>query len=395
MIRLHVAANAWGRGDEELGSTTATATLVTNTIAAVTKLLTDAFSASNGAVTGTAVTEITRNLGAVYDGLSVYAPAGRVSAAYRDDNKLFNRIRPLEAIIDDMKGLAAHLRGHNTLTVGAPGLRYWNDPHPEVKTELEAKRKTPDFDEIDKDIERVVMALGLRSGAPGAVQGPIDVPNIKEGMEFMGLSPTETVYLFRGGGVGGSIATKMGFTVHRDNTQYVTQRIRAYTLATDAEPAYDSLHFNVRYGWNARRASWFALQTFLKKYTDFLIYVYHLRTNGPRSRADLNKPLQSDANPGPMNLEKWLRDEYVRHERLPGASDEPEVAYPKVESKHEGLGAVIANLGAYIGIKSATTAAPAAIGEEEATWDTETPPDAVTSQAGPPDLGNDDWSTWE
>jgi hypothetical protein len=285
------------------------------------------------------------------------------------DEKLFNPWKLAEEIAFDMSELSRYLTLHEDATNGETKFYYWRDGG-----------DVPDFDKINRDIARVLTILEPK---PVTVLQPdgtlaIPAPDLDGNTTALGLDADRTAYLFRGGKGGkgfGSIATKLGFAIERNNVQWIVQSVQEYDLRKQQEPEPNNVAFRIRLGWSLARPGWWALATFLTKYADFLTYVVKLRTgeNITAALTRLNAPLEDSkltGKPSPLKLEEWLRDTYNVNGKPSGA---PSDAYVK---------ATIPNLGAYIGADK----------DSVDSWDSA---ESVEVKVTPPDLGDTDWSTWE
>jgi hypothetical protein len=387
MIRLDVADRFWGRHAEGNKRTTENAADLIAIMKNVAILFNDAVqvgaTADQVMYTVSALELYYGQLDAVLPPLPLFLPA---------DDKLFDPLALVEEVSRDFEKLAVFLDTNKDATKNTDAsIRYWRIGGP-----------TPNYDDISGDIARVLKALGA---VPSVGTQEMPVPNLANTTTFLNLDAEKTGYLFAKGATEGSIATKLGFAIQRENQfgghyQYLVQRIQEFDYRLGVEPEPDLAHFRIPVGWTKTPPvnSWWALSVFLSKYATFLNYVIkvlRLSKDTEREQEALETPLYNAkiaSRPKRLfanQLEAWLVYNYETG-KPPSATFTFPDGYAKFnEVKNEPNNSAIPNLAAYI--EDSMTAEH---------WDDATSAEDVqsvvaTATAAPPDLGDTDWSTWE
>lgn len=326
------------------------------------------------------------------------------------DEVLFNRLAPIAAIAWNMKELGSYLQNKPTVAEGNERQHYWKPGNSE-----------PNYDLIRRDIDRVLFSFKIVDNTPGEKGGdPILIPGVAPDKGIRQLGPEIVEELFRGGA--GSIATRQGFAIKRDGLQYVVQELAPYDLRSGTEPAPNTFSFRVRIGWTKEIGTtkaypgWWALQVFLKRYSDFILFmlqkVFLQRFTGRKLQVGNVRlgeepaliptdtdPVMPPKGAAEKNLEQWLHDSYIENGKPLGARsivpDGDVLPYNSslVKKNASKLASIFPRLASYFEANEDETA-----GE----WDYEianevqaAPPDDATTAVAPPDLGKGEWDTWE
>jgi hypothetical protein len=387
VIRLDFAARYWGRYAEGSVETVKSVNLLIAVMRNAEIVFADA-------ATYAITPEVLEQL--IFELESVYARLEKINAPFAPslpkDDKLFDPLGIVEEVANDLEQLALFLddkkdaMGNNNFKI-----RYWRKGAP-----------TPDYDDINADISRILNALGA---TPTIGRQEIPVPNIAKDTTFLNLNVQMTKELFAKGATEGSIATKLGFAIQRENAlgdrgQYLVQRIQEFDYRLGVQPASDLLRFRVPVGWTVSPPvnSWWALSVFLQKYADFLHFMLKvLRVQDYKEELEAVEKKLYDANIGAKrqfadNLELWLLDNYQLGRPSSAARTVPDGKEQMVVVKIEPNNSAILNLATYI---DADKTSDSWDSDESAEVRADVTTTTTTTAAVPPNLGDTDWSSWE